>query len=162
MKIDGARTTLLDAVTITAADADRATTEAQLQKLRQGLARLIDSYAEGLIEKSEFEPRIGRLRQRIGALEVQARELADAALLQSELRLGSGSSSGRWSSAWRSTAGRSRWSSGSAATWTRSMLRGIVCQIVGSVISPVLANLALDGLEQRLAAAFPRVRQHQA
>jgi site-specific DNA recombinase len=67
--------------------ADRATTEAQLQKLRQGLARLIDSYAEGLIEKSEFEPRIGRLRQRIGTLEAQAHELADAAMLQSELRL---------------------------------------------------------------------------
>jgi len=67
--------------------ADRAATEAQLHKLRQGLARLIDSYAEGLIEKSEFEPRIGRLRQRSGALEAQAHELADAALLQSELRL---------------------------------------------------------------------------
>ena len=67
--------------------ADRAATEAQLRKLRQALARLIDSYAEGLIEKSEFEPRIGGLRQRIGALEAQARELADAALLQSELRL---------------------------------------------------------------------------
>ena len=67
--------------------ADRAATATQLAKLRQGLARLIDSYAEGLIEKSEFEPRIGRLRQRIGALEAQAQELADAALLHSELRL---------------------------------------------------------------------------
>ncbi len=67
--------------------ADRAATEAQLRKLRQGLARLIDSYAEGLIDKGEFEPRIGRLRQRIGVLEAQARELADAALLQSELHL---------------------------------------------------------------------------
>jgi site-specific DNA recombinase len=67
--------------------ADRTATEAQLQKLRQGLARLIDSYAEGLIDKGEFEPRIGRLRQRIGALEAQARELADAARLRSELRL---------------------------------------------------------------------------
>src|SRR5437899_8203300 len=63
------------------------TVEAHLGKLRQGLARLIDSYAEGLIDKHEFEPRIGRLRQRIGALEAQAHELADAALLQSELRL---------------------------------------------------------------------------
>jgi site-specific DNA recombinase len=67
--------------------ADRAATEAQLQKLRQGLARLIDSYADGLIEKGEFEPRIGRARQRIAALEEQARQLADEAALQSELRL---------------------------------------------------------------------------
>jgi hypothetical protein len=35
--------------------------EAQLGKLRRGLGRLIDAYAEGLIEKGEFEPRIARL-----------------------------------------------------------------------------------------------------
>ena len=39
--------------------------EAQIGKVRQGVARLIDSYAEGLMEKHEFEPRITRLRQRI-------------------------------------------------------------------------------------------------
>jgi len=61
--------------------------EAQLGKLRQGLARLIDSYAEGLIEKAEFEPRITRLRQRIAGLEEQAQQLAQAANLQHELRL---------------------------------------------------------------------------
>ncbi len=66
--------------------ADRAATEAQVHKLRQGLARLIDSYAEGLIEKGEFEPRIGRLRQRIAALEAQARELADEVARQGEIR----------------------------------------------------------------------------
>jgi site-specific DNA recombinase len=59
----------------------------QLGKLRQGLARLIDSYAEGLIEKAEFEPRITRLRQRIAGLEEQAQQLAQAASLQHELRL---------------------------------------------------------------------------
>ncbi len=66
--------------------ADRAATEAQLQKLRQGLARLIDSYTEGLIEKGEFAPRIGRVRQRIAALEEQARQLADEAAVRHELR----------------------------------------------------------------------------
>ena len=45
------------------------TLDAQIGKLRQGLARLIDSYAEGLIDKQEFEPRITRLRQRLTALE---------------------------------------------------------------------------------------------
>ena len=63
------------------------TLEAQLGKLRQGLARLIDSYAEGLIEKQEFEPRITRLRQRLTALEEQRQQLQDEAALQTELRL---------------------------------------------------------------------------
>ena len=63
------------------------TLEAQLGKLRQGLVRLIDSYAEGLLEKHEFEPRISRLRQRIVHLEAQCHQLADEAALQSDLRL---------------------------------------------------------------------------
>jgi site-specific DNA recombinase len=41
---------------------EQPTLEAQIGKLRQGLARLIDSYAEGLIDKQAFEPRITRLR----------------------------------------------------------------------------------------------------
>ena len=60
---------------------------AQLGKLRQGIARLIDSYAEGLIEKSDFEPRITRLKQRIAHLEAQVKQLADEATLQADLRL---------------------------------------------------------------------------
>jgi site-specific DNA recombinase len=59
----------------------------QLGKLRQGLARLIDSYAEGLLEKHEFEPRIARLRQRLTHLEAQRQQLADEAAVQTELQL---------------------------------------------------------------------------
>jgi site-specific DNA recombinase len=70
-----------------ARDADLAMVEAQLGKLRRGLGRLIDAYAEGLIEKGEFEPRIARLRGRITRLEEQAQRLADEAALQAELRL---------------------------------------------------------------------------
>ena len=66
---------------------EHSTIEGQLGKLRQGLARLIDSYAEGLIEKQEFEPRIARLRQRLTHLEAQHQHLADAAALHTELRL---------------------------------------------------------------------------
>ncbi len=66
---------------------EHSTIEGQLGKLRQGLARLIDSYAEGLIEKHEFEPRIARLRQRITHLEAQHQRLVDEAALQTELRL---------------------------------------------------------------------------
>lgn len=63
------------------------TLDAQSGKLRQGLARWIDSYAEGLLDKQEFEPRIPRLRQRLIALAEQAQQLQDAAALQTELRL---------------------------------------------------------------------------
>ena len=66
---------------------DLTTVEGQLGRLRQGLARLIDSYAEGLIEKREFEPRITHLRQRVTKLEEQAHQLADEAALHTELRL---------------------------------------------------------------------------
>jgi site-specific DNA recombinase len=64
-----------------------ATVEGQISKLRQGVARLIDSYADGLIDKSEFEPRITRLRQRLARLEEQRQTLADEAALHGELQL---------------------------------------------------------------------------
>jgi site-specific DNA recombinase len=61
--------------------------EQQVRKLKAGMGRLIDSYAEGLIEKADFEPRLLRLKERVAALEAQARDLAAAALAQDELRL---------------------------------------------------------------------------
>src|SRR5215510_14362500 len=64
-----------------------ATLEEQLGKLRQGVARVIDSYTDGLIDKGEFEPRILRLRQRIAHLEEQRQQLAEEATLQTELQL---------------------------------------------------------------------------
>jgi site-specific DNA recombinase len=66
---------------------EQPTLDTQMGKLQQGLARLIDSYAEGLIDKQEFEPRITRLRQRLTALEEQAQQLRDETTLQDELRL---------------------------------------------------------------------------
>jgi site-specific DNA recombinase len=59
-----------------------ATVEGQMAQLKHGIARLIDSYADGLIDKTEFEPRITRIRQRIARLEEQRRQLADEAALQ--------------------------------------------------------------------------------
>jgi site-specific DNA recombinase len=67
--------------------ADLATTEAQIRKLEQGIGRLIDSYAEGLIEKGEFAPRLARLKERVAVLETQAHDLAAQAALESDLRL---------------------------------------------------------------------------
>ena len=67
--------------------AERTAAERQRDKLRQGLARLIDSYTEGYLEKPEFESRVTRQRERIAALDEQVRQLADAEVLQRELRL---------------------------------------------------------------------------
>src|SRR3954469_17213772 len=52
--------------------------ERQLSKLRAGTGRLIDSYAEGVISKTEFEPRLAGLRQRIAELETEAATLRNA------------------------------------------------------------------------------------
>lgn len=42
-----------------------------MARSKKGLARLIDGYAEGLIEKEEFAPRAERMRRRVAALEEQ-------------------------------------------------------------------------------------------
>ncbi len=61
--------------------------EAQIFKLRRGMGRLIDSYADGLIDKNEFEPRITRLKERIAVLEAQAKQVSEEMSRHTELRL---------------------------------------------------------------------------
>ena len=56
-------------------------------KLRRGIARLIDSYADGLIDKQEFEPRVTRMRERMHHLEEQIQHLKEEAEVEGELRL---------------------------------------------------------------------------
>jgi site-specific DNA recombinase len=68
-------------------NADLKIVESQLARVRRSVARLIDSYTDGIIEKEEFEPRIKRLRQRITDLEKKAQSLADEAARQGQLRL---------------------------------------------------------------------------
>jgi site-specific DNA recombinase len=63
------------------------TVERQLAKLRGGVGRLIDSYAEGVIGKAEFEPRLAGLRQRVAKLEAEAVALQDAAEQARSLQL---------------------------------------------------------------------------
>ena len=60
---------------------------AQSNKLRQGIARRIESYAEGLIAKEEFAPRITRMKQRLASREDRGQQLADDATQQRDLRL---------------------------------------------------------------------------
>jgi len=69
----------LDAVRMGAQPVELEMVERQLGKLRRGIGRLIDSYAEGIIDKAEFEPRIRELRQRLAKLEGDAAALKDAA-----------------------------------------------------------------------------------
>jgi site-specific DNA recombinase len=59
----------------------------QMGKLRRGIARLIDSYADGLIDKAEFEPRVTRMRERLQHLEEQLQRLKEAAKREEDLLL---------------------------------------------------------------------------
>ena len=63
------------------------TVERQLAKLRGGMGRLIDSYAEGVISKAEFEPRLAGMRQRVAKLEAEATMLQNVAEQARSLQL---------------------------------------------------------------------------
>jgi site-specific DNA recombinase len=67
--------------------ADLQRLDAQIGKVRRGIARLIDGYAEGLLEKHEFEPRVGHWRDRLHHLEQQAEELRALAQDEEEIRV---------------------------------------------------------------------------
>ena len=69
------------------ASSDIAAAELQLAKLRRGMDRLIDGYAEGLIERREFEPRLAGFRQRIQGWEAQANSMRDDAAQRRTLSL---------------------------------------------------------------------------
>src|SRR4051812_5345716 len=51
------------------------------------IARLIDAYGDGLLEKSEFEPRISAARARLAKLEGEQRQRIGEAAQEAELRL---------------------------------------------------------------------------
>jgi site-specific DNA recombinase len=61
--------------------------ETLIQKVKRGIARLIDAYSEGLVEKSEFEPRVREFRERLARLQAEAKEKADLEAQERELRL---------------------------------------------------------------------------
>ncbi|HWE96996.1 MAG TPA: recombinase family protein, partial [Tepidisphaeraceae bacterium] len=60
---------------------------AQINKVRRGIARLIDAYGEGLVDKSEFEPRIASARQRLAQLQEQLQARIDQQARARELKL---------------------------------------------------------------------------
>jgi len=61
--------------------------QAQVSKVRRGIARLIDAYEQGLVDKGEFEPRIKAARQQLQQLEQQLKQQADQQARQQEMRL---------------------------------------------------------------------------
>lgn len=58
-----------------------------IQKVKRGLARLIDAYEDGLLGKSDFEPRVRVAKQRLTKLEAEAETLKEQELQEQELRL---------------------------------------------------------------------------
>jgi site-specific DNA recombinase len=59
----------------------------QMTSLRRGIGRLIDSYAEGVIDKTEFEPRIAGLKQRMSQLQARHQAAREAAETERDLAL---------------------------------------------------------------------------
>ena len=51
------------------------------------ISRLIDAYGDGLLDKSEFEPRISAARERLAKLEDEHRQRIGEATQEAELRL---------------------------------------------------------------------------
>jgi site-specific DNA recombinase len=56
-------------------------------KVKQSMSRLIDAYAEGLVEHGDFEPRVRRLRERHGKLETELQTLHEQIEEEQDLRL---------------------------------------------------------------------------
>lgn len=61
--------------------------EAQIEKVRRGIARLIDVYEEGIVNKSEFEPRISAARRNLSQLQEQLKQQVDEEAQRREMKL---------------------------------------------------------------------------
>jgi site-specific DNA recombinase len=61
--------------------------DAVIQRVQRAIARLIDAYEDGLLEQSEFRPRIQSAKQRLAKLQAEARLEADRDAQIRELQL---------------------------------------------------------------------------
>ncbi len=59
----------------------------RIAQLKRGIARLIDGYQDGLLEKAEFEPRLRQSKERLSRLEAEQKETAQEETQRAELRL---------------------------------------------------------------------------
>ena len=60
---------------------------ALVKKVKRGIARLVDVYQDGLIEKSEFEPRMRKSKERLAKLQAEAKTQEKEESRQNELKL---------------------------------------------------------------------------
>src|SRR5512144_2799772 len=58
-----------------------------MRNVKRMISRLIDAYGDGLLDKSEFEPRITAARERLTKLEAEHRQRIGEAAQEAELRL---------------------------------------------------------------------------
>jgi len=58
-----------------------------INQVKKSISRLIDAYGDGLVDKSEFEPRIVAARERLSKLEEEHTRRADEVHTEGELRL---------------------------------------------------------------------------
>jgi site-specific DNA recombinase len=69
-------------------DRDRtAALDRQIEGLRRGMGRLIDSYVEGVIDRDAFQPRIAGLKERLARMMAQRQVLIEAAEAERSLAL---------------------------------------------------------------------------
>src|SRR6267154_972609 len=66
---------------------DTASLEKQRLQLEKGKSRLIDSYADGIIDRTDFEPKIQQLKNRLEQVDQQIQESRQHGVAQSELFL---------------------------------------------------------------------------
>jgi site-specific DNA recombinase len=66
---------------------DTSNLEKQRLQLEKGKSRLIDSYADGIIEKTDFEPKMQQLKNRLERIDQQILESRQQGAVQSELFL---------------------------------------------------------------------------
>jgi site-specific DNA recombinase len=71
----------------TGADREVKQINKMIANVKKMISRLIDAYGEGLLDKSEFEPRILAARERLAKLEDECRQRMDEATREEELRL---------------------------------------------------------------------------
>jgi site-specific DNA recombinase len=60
--------------------------QSRMQRTQQGITRLIDAYTEGLLKKTEFEPRLQEARQRLQEMEAESKMLEERETREQALR----------------------------------------------------------------------------
>ena len=58
-----------------------------IKKVKRGITRLVDAYQDGLIEKSEFEPRMRKSKERLAKLQAEVKTQEKEESRQNELKL---------------------------------------------------------------------------